>query len=375
MTPSSPSRPLRIVYLITRGDDFAGSQLHVRDLAAGCRARGHDAIVLAGSDGPLGDACRELDVPFHVAPALQRSIHPARDLRALAQVRRWLKQLKPDLVTCHAAKAGFIGRLAATSLRIPVLYTAHGWQFALEVPATPRRVYRALETAGAQLGAGIITVCEEDRRFALRYPGFSPEHVHTVYNAMSDVPASLRADPTVAPPRLLMVARTAPQKDHPTLFRALAQLTHLPWHLDLVGDGPSMDAHIALAKGLGLAERVTFHGFQRDIIERLSQAQIFLLVTNWEGFPYATLEAMRAGLPVVASNVGGVGEAIVDGETGFLVPHQDVQAVRAAVERLLTSPELRAQMGAAGRALFEAKFTFDSMLDQTLAIYERALHA
>jgi len=255
---------------------------------------------------------------------------------------------------------------------IPVLYTAHGWQFAEEVPPFPRRMYRLFETFGAQLGDGVITVCEQDRQFALRYRGFRDHQVHTVHNAMSDIENELRADASSAPPRFLMVARTAPQKDHPTLLHALTGLTELDWHVDFVGDGPAFDEHVALASELGLADRVTFHGFQRDVIERLSRAQGFLLVTNWEGFPYSTLEGMRAGLPVLASDVGGVSEAIIDGETGFLVPHQDVQAVRDRLRQLIESPDLRASLGKAGRTLFEREFTFDRMMDKTLALYKQA---
>ncbi len=361
---------MRIVFMLTRGDDFAGTQVHVRDLAAGCRDRGHDAIVLAGGDGVMGDACRERGVPFYVVKHLQREVKPLTDLRALRHIVRQLRRFRPDLLTCHNSKSGILGRIAARMLGIPVLYTAHGWQFALEVPTAKRRMFRAFEVAGAQLGDGIITVCEQDRLFALNYRGFGAHDVHTIHNAMPDVPPELRADPGVEPPRFIMVARTAPQKDHPTLLQAMAGLTDLDWHIDFVGDGPSLDAHRDLAARLGLAERVTFHGFQRDVPQRLARAQGFLLVTNWEGFPYSTLEAMAAGLPVLASDVGGVGEAIRDGVTGFLVPHKDVQAVADRMRQLITSPELRCRMGQAGRELYLSEFTFERMLDKTLQLYE-----
>jgi glycosyltransferase involved in cell wall biosynthesis len=94
------------------------------------------------------------------------------------------------------------------------------------------------------------------------------------------------------------------------------------------------------------------------------------LITNWEGFPLSILEAMRAGLPVVASNVGGVGESVRDGENGFLVGRGDVAQLRDRIERLLTEPELRARLGASGRSRFVQDFTLEVSVARTLAVYE-----
>ena len=114
-----------------------------------------------------------------------------------------------------------------------------------------------------------------------------------------------------------MVARFSAQKDHTTLLRALAGLQDQPWELDLVGEGPRVAETESLAASLGIRERVHFLGQHMDVDQILARAQVGLLVTNWEGFPLSILEAMRAGLPVVASAVGGVGESVRDQETGI----------------------------------------------------------
>lgn len=147
--------------------------------------------------------------------------------------------------------------------------------------------------------------------------------------------------------RLVMVARFQEQKDHAALFRALAGLTSLPWQLDLIGHGPLEEAAKRLALELGLGEWVRFHGLRNDVAEWLAKAQVFLLITNWEGFPHSILEAMRAGLPVVASDVGRINESVVEGETGFLVPRADVGALRERLSVLLQGPQLRERLGAA----------------------------
>jgi glycosyltransferase involved in cell wall biosynthesis len=162
------------------------------------------------------------------------------------------------------------------------------------------------------------------------------------------------------------------------LLRALAQLQDLPWELDLVGEGPLTTKTQALAASLGIESRVHFLGQRMDVERILAEAQVSLLVTNWEGFPLAILEAMRAGLPVLASTVGGVGESVRDGQTGFLVPAGEVGPLRDRLRALLTDASLRASMGAEGRAVYEREFTLDHTVTKTLAVYgavlKRELH-
>jgi glycosyltransferase involved in cell wall biosynthesis len=129
----------------------------------------------------------------------------------------------------------------------------------------------------------------------------------------------------------------------------------------------------ALARTLGIQDRVRFLGQRMDVDQLLAAAQISLLVTNWEGFPLSILEAMRAGLPVIATSVAGIGEAVTDGETGYLVPRGDVDLLRNRIERLLTDPGLRVQLGRGGRERYERHFTLDHFVARTLAVYEEVL--
>nr|WP_297861133.1 glycosyltransferase [Meiothermus sp.] len=170
-----------------------------------------------------------------------------------------------------------------------------------------------------------------------------------------------------------MVARFAVPKDHGLLLQALADLQEQPWEVELIGDGPMQSLAEEQAARLGIGDRVRFLGARKDVAECLAQAHIFVLASNYEGFPLSILEAMRAGLPVVASNVGGVAEAVIDGETGFLVPRGDVHALRSRLAQLIENPQLRTQMGMAGRARYKAHFTLEQMLEKTLAVYEKVL--
>jgi glycosyltransferase involved in cell wall biosynthesis len=128
-----------------------------------------------------------------------------------------------------------------------------------------------------------------------------------------------------------------------------------------------------LAGSLGIREKVHFLGQRRDVDRILSQSQISVLVSNWEGFPLSILEAMRAGLPVVASGVGGVAEAVEDGKTGYVVAQGDPEAVRDRIERLLASPALRVELGTNGRGRYEEHFTLDRLVARTLTVYQNVL--
>lgn len=345
----------------------------MRDLAAAVAAQGHAPTVVTSGSGTFIDDLRALNIPVVTLRHLTAPIRPLHDLRALRELHRVLAELRPELIAAHSSKAGILARLAARRLRVPVVFTVHGWAFTPGVPPLEATLYRRVERLVGPLASRIIAVSEYDRRLGLEARIAPPDRLVTVHNGMPDVAPELRADPGSTPVRLVMVARYGAQKDHPTLLRALAALRQHPWEMDLIGDGPLMGETEALARELGLEGRVHFLGQRNDVGRRLAAAQVSLLVTNWEGFPLSILEAMRAGLPVIASDVGGVAESVRDGENGYLVPRGDVAQLRDRIERLLTDSALRIRLGAAGRERFVRDFTLDVSVARTLAVYRAAV--
>ncbi|HVD33593.1 MAG TPA: glycosyltransferase family 4 protein [Gemmatimonadales bacterium] len=366
---------MNIAYVVTRLDPIGGVQIHLRDLTGALQAQGHMPTVFTGGTGPLVDELRAQGTPTVILRHLSLPINPLRDLRALREIRSVLKDLGPELVAVHSSKAGILGRIAARSLGLPVLLTAHGWNFTPGIPKLQAAIYRQIERLVGPFASKIITVSEFDRQLAMEAGLATGDRIVTVYNGMPDVAPRLRADPGREPARLVMVARFGPQKDHPTLLHALAGLQDHPWELDLIGDGPLMPEMQSLATRLGIGERVRFLGQRLDVDEILARAQASLLTTNWEGFPLSILEAMRAGLPVVASSVGGIGEAICDEETGYLVPRGNVDLLRDRIARLLRDSALRVRFGLNGRRRYEAHFTLSHFVTKTLAVYEDVLVA
>jgi glycosyltransferase involved in cell wall biosynthesis len=261
-----------------------------------------------------------------------------------------------------------VGRLAACWAGVPSQYTVHGWQFAEGISPIQRVLVLMAETMLARITQTIITVSEYDRQLALRFHVAPARQVVTVHNGMPDVPLFL-GSPASSTVRLVMVARFQPQKDHATLFAALERLEDLPWSLQLVGDGPDLVRWQAWVRAKGWSHRVVFHGLSHKVSTILARADVFVLASRWEGFPNSILEAMRAGLPVVASGVGGVAEAVVEGWTGTVVPPGNPGALADALSRLLADLSMRREWGAHGRQRFEAEFTFERMMDHTEKVW------
>ena len=337
------------------------------------RERGHRVTVLVGGRGPVTELFEAAGVDFRSLRHLVHPIRPLQDLRGFREIIAALRDLAPDLVSTHTAKAGWIGRAACTRLGLAAIYTPHGWSIGDRVSASAGAAFTLAEKAAARWSAAIICVSESEKRLALR-KGIAPEEkLWVVHNGVHDVDASLRAHPEITPVRLCSVARFESPKDHVTLLRALAAIGSPNWELDLVGDGPLEMSMRALAAELGIAARVHFLGYQRDPAAALAAAQLFVLSSRSEGFPRSILEALRAGLPVVASDVGGVREAVDPGRNGLLVSPGRPQELAAALRSLLEDRSRRVQMGGSARATYQARFRIECLIENTASVYARVL--
>jgi glycosyltransferase involved in cell wall biosynthesis len=366
---------VRIAYVITRADAVGGATIHVRDMAAAMLDRGHDVLVLVGGTGPVTAQLEGVGVPYHSLQHLRRPINPVRDFAALRELTNALGEFRPSLVSTHTAKAGWIGRLAAAEAGIPAVHTPHGWPVSGRFPAPSAAVFAVAERAAARWGGSVICVSESERRIALAKRFAHPGRLYVVHNGVRDVPPEFRASPECEPVRIASVARFEHPKDHATLLVALAALRTRPWSLDLIGDGPTESRMRRLSERLGVAGRVRFRGYQPDPEPVLAAAHMFVLSSRSEAFPRSVLEAMRAGLPVVASDVGGVRESVAHGDTGILVPPEDPQSLAAAIDRLLTAPTVRARLGENGREVFERRFRLEHTVEKTLGVYRAIIDA
>ncbi len=362
-----------VLYLITQSH-LGGAQKHLADLLKYLHDR-YEIHLALGSVGYLSEVATSLNIKVHVIASLQRSIKLTDDLRALSEFRALVRQIQPDLIHAHSSKPGVIARIAGKLCNKPVIFTVHGWGFDERVPLLRRTIALIFEKLMAPLTTISICVCKSDYDAGLERGIFTRDRAVVIYNGAEDVDLPL-ASPAQQPPRLIMVARfDNNQKDQLSAIAAFAKLARDfgEVRLDFVGAGVDLEQAKSVAASLGVADKVAFLGTRTDIPELLSQAQIFLLSTHYEGLPISILEAMRAGLPIVATDVNGIREQVDDGVNGYLVPHQDVSALTQALSKLIAASELRQQMGKMSRQKFMNEFTIDKTIEQVGDLYDRTL--
>jgi glycosyltransferase involved in cell wall biosynthesis len=365
---------VRLVYVITRGDAVGGASIHVRDVAREMIARGHEVTVLVGGEGDVTRQFATAEVPYRVLRKLQRSIHPLNDLSAFHELKSALSDLGPDLVSTHTAKAGWLGRAACARLDIPVIYTPHGLTVGDRLGRVQGTMFRQAERLASGWTDAMVCVSEAERDLALATKLAPRERLHVIHNGVRDIPDSLRADLQQAPNRIVSIARFEAPKDHPTLLRAFAAVDP-SWTLELIGDGPLEEPIRTLARQLGIGSRVVFRGYLSDPAEALSHARAFVLSSRSEGFPRSILEAMRAGLPVIATDVGGVNEAVSHGKSGMLVKASSVESMQAALVQLTGDREMRQRMGVEGHQIWVSRFRFSGMIAKTADLYAMLVRA
>ena len=365
---------LKICYLITRSDTVGGAHVHLLDLACRAKVDGHEVMVMVGGNGIYAKILRDRGLSVVELRYLVRPIRPHLDVLGVLECWRAFSRFRPDIIHAHSTKAGLVGRSAAKLAKRPVVFTAHGWAFTEGIAEHSRYLAIFLEKCAARLSDAIICVSEYDRQLALRVGVGNASLLMRIRNGVPEVSVEYRSNRLkLGELRIICVARLDAQKDHALLLDAVALIKDIPWILELIGDGPFAQDLKRKTRDLGLDDRVKFTGLCNDVPLRLAGSDIFVLASGWEGLPLSILEAMRAGLPVVASDVGGVSESVSDNVTGFLVAKGDKVALANRIRRLLNDADLRLKMGLAGRAAYEREFAFDVMYERTQQVYEEVL--
>ena len=362
-------RSPRILLLITLAET-GGAQSYVAGLLPAL-ARRLDVVVAAHGDGPLRDAALASGVRYVPLRHVRRNLHPAHDLLGLLELAALIRRERPDIVHANSSKAGLLGRIAATALRVPVrIFTVHGWAFkAYSGPVSA--LYQWADRLMAPLTTTTICVSERERSTGLAARTCRDRHTVVIPTAV-DAAATPQARHDSALPRMVMVGRLAAPKDPVTLVRALAAVRP-PFAATIVGDGPDRGAVEAEVRAAGLEGAVDLAGERHDVPSLLADADVFVLSSRSEGAPLSVLEAMAAGLPVVASAVGGVPEIVADGATGLLVPPGDAAALATALEQVLADSALRRRLGAAGRERVRTRFDLAELRRAHLELYAREL--
>ncbi|KAA0944217.1 glycosyltransferase family 4 protein [Sporosarcina sp. ANT_H38] len=364
---------MKIVQLITQMDTVGGAQVHVRDIAHGQEKIGHTIYLVAGGNESNHDIFGKDKSNLIYSNYLIRSLHLIWDLKAVFEIRKIIKEIGPDLIATHSSKAGVIGRIAGWTLNIPTIFTAHGWSFTEGVQNKKKWFYILIEKAIGLISDGVITVSKYDEQLALRYKVLPKRKIITIHNGVHDIQVNKKVEYVDRVPKIIMVARFAPPKKQLQLLDALNRIRNIPWEMYFAGEGVQLEEAKNFVEHADLMNRVHFLGNREDINDLLNKSHIFVLLSEWEGLPLSILEAMRSSLPIIASDVGGVKEAVLQSINGYVIPRNDSSDLIDKLTILLTSPELRLEMGNKSRLSYENNFTYDKMQEETLDYYEKVI--
>lgn len=359
-------RPRTIVFVSQPVD--AGVPAHVLDLVRTLDRARWTITVACPPTSTLWRALEGSDVTL--VPIGDSSLPRPSDLRDIARLVPLVRGA--DVVHAHSSKAGFVTRIAGliAGRRGRIAYTPHGWSY-WAFDGLAARSFVGVEAALSRCCGAVICLSEYERADAVRRRVVSRTRARLIRNGID---AGRFSHPrTPVPGRIVMVARFASQKRHALAVEAFAELRSRGRydHTELwfVGDGPLRPATEALARTYGVAEHVHFVGRRDDVPQILATAACGLLATAYEACPLAVLEAMMAGVPMVATRVGGMDE-LLDGECGLVVDG-DVDAVADALAALMDDPDAAERMGKIARERALAEFELRTCVRHTETVYEQ----
>jgi len=383
--PASSTRPIRIARVIARLN-VGGPAQHVTFLSTGMDRTRFNTILITGvvgqSEGDFLPAARSRGLQPIVIPELGPAVRPAYDLVSLMKLARLFREFRPDIVHTHTAKAGALGRVAARLAGVPLsVHTFHGHVLEGYFSPVKTQLFLATERALARITDRIIAVSPRVRQALLSRGIGRPGQVEVIplgldlgrFLLSPKGSTNLRQHLCIplGTPILGTVGRLVPIKDHPTLIHALALLPggdRAP-HLLVVGDGERREALQGLVQRLDLGSRVHFLGWRNDLEAILPELDVVICCSRNEGTPVALIEAMAAGVPVLSSDVGGVGDLVTHGETGWLVPPSDPAALADGIRTLLADPALAGRLAEAARPIVLERHDVKGLIHRMEVLY------
>jgi glycosyltransferase involved in cell wall biosynthesis/GNAT superfamily N-acetyltransferase len=377
---------IRLLEMVTTLDP-GGVTTYLANLVRGLPSNRFRITVACGPDAFQADLARTLPARIDIIPGLQKAIHPLRDLAALWRLCRLIRRARVEMVHTNMSKVDLLGGLAAWLCRVPcIVSTCHGPLRVSREASTSQRVFDTLERLVYRaFPHRIISVSAFTASELIRKGKATPRQLVTIPNAIDagrlarpqadGARARTRATLGLSStqPVLIMVARLREPKTPDVLIESVRRLrAEWPELVCLfVGDGPQSEALEQQIARDGLVGAVRLLGRRDDVPDLLAASDAFVLSTYSEGMSVSVLEAMAAGLPVIASRVGGMEELVQSDRTGLLVPPHDAQALAAAIRRVLIDTALRRQMGTAAQARIAEEFSVERHVERTREALEQ----
>lgn len=385
----------RLLYVITQ-PVVGGAQKYVFDLAKNfSQGGGYDVSAAIGSpaDGDLFKKLEAEQIKTHFLKSLGREVSLVGDIKAFFEMLKLFRSERPDIIHLNSSKAGLIGAVAGFFCgwgryhKPKIIFTAHGWIFKEDLPGGKKKAAIFAEWLAAKFKDRIICVSRDDFNQALKYHIAGTRKLYTIHNSLGEgvkilskekareeiskiIGRELSGD-TFA---LANLGRLYANKGLNYLVDAVLCLKNkFPEKkiiLVIFGDGPEREALQRQVTSYKLQDSVFLAGDVPDAAKYLAAFDAVVLSSIKEGFPYAILEAGAAGVPVVATNVGGIGEVIQNGVNGFLVPPKDAEALAGAVEKLIQNPDESQKMASELKKRVAKSFDFKTMASKTEWVYK-----
>lgn len=368
-----PSRYPKVLQVAQPQD--GGVAEHVLTLSTGLAARGWGVEVATPPASAITPRLRAAGIEVHELP-MARTPGPA-DVRAARALRELDARGRYGVIHAHSSKAGALTRAALPRAQ-RIVYTPHCFAFAAAGFERSRRLmYTAIEQLLVPRTGAIVGVCEWERDQARKQLRGAADRMEVVLNGVPPCGDARPHQDIVSwgggLPVAGLVAALRPQKDPLTLVRAAAHLDPSQARLAIVGNGEMAPAIQQEIEARGVGDRIRLFPFEGSVEPYLAALDVFVLPSSWEALPIAILEAMSCGVPVLATRVGGVPEAVAEDRTGELVPPRDPAALGRALSRMLTDPDRLEAYSAEARRTAAARFDIDSMVGAIAALYERLL--
>jgi len=362
------------VLLLTTHLNIGGVTSYTINLAKGLKKKGFFVYVASGG-GELARTLENTGIPhLKVGVKTKCEFHP-KLIFSFFKLRALIKEKNIHIIHAQTRVTQVLGYLLALSSDAGYVATCHGF-------FKKKRISRRLFGAW---GERVIAISDAVRDHLIRDLGVKKENVSLIYNGVDSDSFSLTVDEDekgslkdnlgfTKSPIIGSISRLSPVKGLPYLLFAMKGiLRRIPdLQLLLVGEGPSKDHLMELAKKLGIAESVFFALNTTETKRFLSIIDVFVFYSLEEGLGLSLLEAMAAGKPCIASNVGGVSSVIEDGVTGFLIPPKDAHALEDAIVKALSDRRLSATLAERGTAVVKTKFSLEGMVEKVINIYEKA---
>lgn len=385
---SDPARPIKIVRIIARLN-VGGPAMHVTLLTRYLGPPEFESHLVAGrvpdNEGDMAYYAERHGVEPAYLETMSREISPRSDLRTLVELYRLLRRIRPDIVHTHTAKAGLVGRVAAWMARVPVIvHTFHGHVLRGYFSPRKEQLFRKLERGVARVSSVLLAVSEQVRQDLIELAVAPPDKIRVMelgleLQRFADAPRAgmLRAELGLGHevPLFGFCGRLTAIKNPDLLLRAfaLARAECPALHLAILGDGEERGPMEQQVAELGLGGYVHFLGFRSDLPPLVADLDALVLTSDNEGTPVAVIEAAAAGVPAICTAVGGVPDIVADGETGWLAPAGDAQAVAAACTAAARAPDERRRRGQAAQATVLARFSEHRLARDMAALYHELL--